>query len=268
MEQIKVYKEADVKNLGRVLYYDQGSFDVSLGAIKNKGADIITAKQLAYARMQRNKTHSLSQNGSYIKEGSLFVPKAEHKRYLLRESLVLENPEAVVQAHRAGKECSLGENFDVVKYLETLPKGSYLVLDNLKPVSTEGFGDDEKMVWLFGELAKDYGLFLNKAGVKQTGFYFYTDNDSGIDAQKQPFANQAWLHRVDNDSNVYGNDRDLHYDGRVRGVLVLPAKQAALEKQPTQVLYTPKHIVALKKVLHKEGISGDLEARIVSGLKR
>ena len=44
-------KESDVKDLGRVVYCDNAPFDVALDAVKAKGGRIITARDLAYARV-------------------------------------------------------------------------------------------------------------------------------------------------------------------------------------------------------------------------
>jgi hypothetical protein len=213
-----ITKEANVKGLGSIIYCGNAPFDESLSAVKSEGARIITLSELAYARTQNDKEHSLSQNGSYVKEGSLFIPNTEHKRYLLRNSLVLKDPKSAVEAHRNGKEYFLAGNFNADEFLKKLKKNSYLVLDDLTPIPTDRFGEDQRTVWCFGKYAKDYGLFLKDAKIEKTGFYLYTNNDSSLDAQKQPFANQLWLHWLGVDSGIGGNDSCLSNSNWVRGV--------------------------------------------------
>lgn len=214
----EVIEEANVKGLGNIIYCVNAPFDEALSAIQSKGAKIITLSELAYTRTQNDKEHSLSQNGSYVKEGSLFVLNSEHKRYLLRNSLVLKDPKSAVEAHRHSKEYFLGNDFNVNTFLEKLEKNAYLVLDDLTPVPTDRFGEDQRTVWCFGRHAKDYGLFLKDSGIEKTGFYLYTDNDSGLSAQKKPFANQLWLRRLGDYSVVFGCNRLLGSDDGVRGV--------------------------------------------------
>jgi len=83
-----VHVEADIEGLGKILYCE-GPFDKALSAIEKAGASIITAEELAYARMQAGSNHSLSKNGSYVREGSLFVPRAEHKVVIDMSRLML-----------------------------------------------------------------------------------------------------------------------------------------------------------------------------------
>lgn len=259
---VNARKEVDIKNLGRVLLCE-APFGEALVAVKKKGGEIISAEKLAYARIQKTPEHSLSQNGSYVKEGSLFVPNAEHKRILLRESLVLKNPSAAVEAHRKNQEYSLGQDFSVEAYLESLPEGSYLIIDDLSRLPTNRFGEDERAIWLFGKHAGDYGLFLKEAGVESTGFYLYTDNDSYVDVQENPFANQLWLDRVGNDSDINGYVRSLNYYDRVRGVAQknFPQETKVRGKQalgkaniPRQTGYSPNQIRAALSRLQLEGL--------------
>lgn len=257
-------KEADIKDFGRVLYSD-APFDEALTAIESKDGKIITLNQLAYARMQKNSGHSLSQNGSYVKEGSLYVPNVEHKKILLRDSLVLKNPTAATSAHRAGKEYLLGKDFNVNEFLEKLSKGDYLLLDNTNPVPTNRFGEDERMVWAFGKIAQDYGLFLKDAGVSQTGFYM--DGNDHINSQGQPYANQLWLHRLVNDSYISGYGRDLYYYSRVRGVQSIG--EADAPKKNVVETYTSRQVQSMvNKTLQNVGISGTVKKTIISDLEK
>jgi hypothetical protein len=257
-------KEADIKDFGRVLYSD-APFDEALSAIESKDGKIITLNQLAYARMQKNSNHSLSQNGSYVKEGILYAPNVEHKRILLRDSLVLKNPVVATSVHRSGEEYLLGKDFNVNEFLEKLSKGNYLLLDNTNPVPTNRFGEDERMVWAFGKIAQEYGLFLKDAGISQTGFY--TDGNEHIKSQGQPYANQLWLRRLGSDSVISGSGRILNSNSRVRGVQSIGEADAS--KKNVVQTYTSRQVQNMvNKTLQNVGISGSIKKTIVLDLEK
>ena len=257
-------KEADLRNNTRVLYVE-APFDQALAAIDSKDGVIITAKQLADARMQFDRNHSLSTNGSYIREGNLFVPNSEHRRVLLRNSLIFGNPAEAVKAHRSGNEYNIPGTVDSV--LGKLKEGKdYIFLDKLDAVPTDRFGEDGRMVFLFGKSAQDYGLWLNNdgKGVKETGFYNFR-NDSHIDKQSGMFADQLWLHWLVSGSDVNGCGRSLSDNLTVRGVQSIG--EAGAKKKPIVQTYTPKQMDAyVRKGLHQAGISGDLEKRIITNI--
>jgi hypothetical protein len=263
-------KEADIKDFGRVLYSD-APFDKSVEAIESKNGQIITMSGLAYARMQKGVNHSVSQNGSYVREGDLFVPNDKHKRILLRNSLVLEHPIEATQAHRESHEYFPGNNFIVQDFLGKLKEGKdYLILDNLKPIPHLNFGEDERTVFLFAEHAKDYGLFLKDAlknsGVTQMSFYMNND-DKYIDKQRQPFANQLWLHWLDFDSDISGDGRSLDDDNGVRGVQSI-GEADALKKIVVET-YTSKQVQNIvNKTLQSVGISGSTKKIIILDLEK
>jgi hypothetical protein len=208
-------RETYVKGLGTVLY-SEGPFDETLDELKSYNAEIISASQLAFARMQRGKDHSLSENGSYVKEGILYVPNAEIKRVLLRDSLVLENPKKATEAHRKNQEFFLGKDFNVNDFIESLPKDDRLFLCYTNSIPTDRFGEDGYTVWAFGESAKDYGLFLKDAGI--SSITFNSDDTDLIQSHRRPYANQLWFYGLGSDSNINGDYGSLNFNDRVRGV--------------------------------------------------
>jgi hypothetical protein len=258
-------KEADVAKIGRVLYVE-APFDEALNAIKSKNGKIITMSDLAYSRMQKDVNHSLSQNGSCVREGPLLVPKSDHNKILLRNSLVLKNPALATQSHRDGNEYFLGDNFNVEEFLGKLKEGKdYLILKDTKGVPHLNFGEDEKTVFLFDKRAKDYGLFLKDALEKKgvTELNFSMDNDDYINEQKCPFANQLWLHRLGDNSDVDGSYSNLNNYNRVRGVQRIGKADAP--KKPD--LYSSKQFF---DALNKAGltIKDDLEKTILNALRK
>jgi len=257
-------KEADIKN-NRILYVE-APFDKALEAIESKGGKIITAKQLADARMQYDADNSLSTNGSYIKEGNLFVPNNKHKRILLRNSLVLKNPTEATEAHRNGKEYAIPGTVDSI--LGKLKEGKdYIVLDSLDAVPTDRFGEDERMKFLFGESAQDYGLWLkDKGNVSKTGFYNFRD-DSYIDKQEGLFAGQLWLRGLGDGSDIDGYGRFLDSNCRVCGVQRIGGADA-LKKSVVET-YTPRQVQNIvNKTLQHVGITGGVKKTIISDLEK
>jgi hypothetical protein len=237
-----VHTEARIKGFGSIVYCNDAPFDEALSAIKYKNGisptDIISAKDLAYARMQRGPNHSLSQNGSYVKEGIIYDPLGMHPKTLVRNSIILYDPGLATSSHKGGNEYLLGERLDVYDtYTTYLPTKDFLWLNDVRYVPTTRFGEDERMVWLFEEYAKDYGLFLKDAGVSQTGFYMHSSNT--IKSQGQPFADQLWVHRLDDNSDIGGLGRDLDLNSGVRGVRRESAEDSTKNISPTLDVVSP-----------------------------
>ena len=245
-----VKKEVHVEGLGTIFYCNDSSFDEASEAVLNgKAGNLITLKELAYARITEGKDSSVSTNGSYVREGSLFIPKAPNKRIWLRESVIPQNASGAVEAHRKGKEYLVPQGFNVAKHLESIGKDNYFVLSDTTPVPTDRFGEDERMQWAFGDKAQAYGQFLADAKIKNLNIWMYTDKDSHIDSQEKPFANQLWLHRLDDNSNIDGDARDLNNSNWVRGV-----------RYENAVGDAPKNMYSISDItskLHKIGIVPD-----------
>ena len=210
-------EEATVDNLGKI-FYISAPFNQALDILKkNRINHPITARDLAYARIQEGKHSSLSTNDSYVKEGSLFIPKSENKRYLVRDSFVLKDVDNATDHHAHNQEYFLEEKV-VNDYLQKQSKSNDLfIVKDLSPIPTNRFDQEAITNWLFQDQAKDYGLFLKDAKIKQLSFYL--NSDDYIDKQKAPFANQLWLGALDLDSVVDGDGGGLYCTYWVRGVL-------------------------------------------------
>jgi len=200
------------------IYYTDSVFYNALRNISKESASIISLRDLAYARTQRDKYHSISVGGSYVKEGSLFIPHARNKRILLRESLALQNPSQAAYFHRLGYEY-FPENLSVDKYLEQLDHDDYFVLNNNSSIPTNRFGEDPRTVWMFQDQAKPYGEFLaNNAGISAINIDIYTEDDQYINSQSKSFANQLWLRGLDGNSGILGTIRGFNSYYRLRGL--------------------------------------------------
>jgi hypothetical protein len=231
-------KEASVPRKGSV-FYVEAPFDEEMKLFEENGLTLISAKDLTYARMRLGKDHSVSQNGSWIREGDLYVPArlaGKASIVLARDSFMLENPGAAVKAHRSGNEAKIDDD-KAVSVLEEAKKGSkdYHVLESTESIPASKFGENATAVFLFGKLAKDYGLFLKDAGTKAMPLYF--DGNDHINSQG-PYVNQLWLGRLNGNSLILGNGRSLVSNG-ARGVQ-LAAEGGRAEKTVVGT-YTPSN---------------------------
>ena len=214
--------ETHVDGLGDLYTCHDSPFDEALEAILKKSDELITLRDLAYARIKEgDRFGSISQDITYVKEGSLFVPRAANKRIWLRNSLILDNPSAAAEAHRKGKEYLLPVSFSVDRYLEQISKDNYFILTDTTPVPTNRFGEDARMRWAFGDVAQQYGQLLADANIKNLHIYMWNDGNH-IDIQFRPFANQLASYRLGFDAatGISGHENRLHrgYFNTVRGV--------------------------------------------------
>ncbi len=261
-------KEADIQNLGSISYV-AAPFDQSMDIFKEKGLTLISARDLAYARIRDAesngvKNSSLCQNGSWIKEGVLYVPNGKNNLFLLRDSLVLKNPAEATDAHRNSKEYKISEKA-VKKHVKESGKKNVLALKSLDAVPTNRFGEDGLTLWLFDDIAGEYGKLLSDSGIKAMPLYF--DNADQVVKQGQSYANQLWLGGFGNSSILVGRYWDLLMDNWARGVHASASPRSGRAQEKPESLYTPKHMKILETALHTEGISGDLEKRIKAHLK-
>ena len=245
--------ETQVADLGTILYCDDSPFDSASEALLKKSDELISLRDLAYARVKEGKNSSVSENNSYVREGSLFVPNSKNKRILLRESLVLQNPYLATSFHRSDKEYDL-YNFNVDEYLEKIGANNYLILKDTTPVLADKFDKDERTLWMFKDQAKEYGLLLKDAGIESVNMWFYPGSDRYIDAQLRPFANQLLLRRLGSNASIDGDEKHLNLNRRVCGV-----------RFESKDLYTSKEVI---EALDNIGIPiiGDVEKNLLTEL--
>lgn len=217
----KAILEASVKNLGDI-YEVKAPWDESLKALRNKRANPINARGLAYARIQEGRNSSLYQYGSYTQEGLIYVPKSDI--LLVRKSPLLNkiSSEKATQAHREGKEFYL----DAGKYQKQAeqdknkdPQKRKVFTLNKKEnfeIPTNRFKDEELSLWLFGDQAEAYGNFLKENNINEMPVWLVSQDH--VNNQKQSFARQLWLHYLVIRSDLSGDYRTLNYVNRTRGV--------------------------------------------------
>lgn len=209
---------------GKSIVYVDAPFDKGYHLIASRNGKIITGRDLAHGRIQTGAGHSLSQSGSYIREGILYDTKGEARPLLLSVSSILENTKKATQAHRGDKEY-----FPTEKTVETYrnqaeedmnknPEDRRVLIlaqtENFE-IPTDRFNEEETTLWLFKDQAKAYGDYLKVNGIKK--MLVWLVGKSYTKDQKKPFERQLWLHRRFR-SELVGYYRRLDYYIRVRGV--------------------------------------------------
>lgn len=245
--------ETQIDGLGSIYYSDDSAFNTASKQVLSKSKELISLRDLAYARIKSGKKSSLSQNGSYVREGILFLPFAENRRLLLRKSLVLQHSFSAVNAHEKNREYFLPKNFNVESYLEQIGKDNYQIVTYTQ-IPTNRFGEDKITVWAFQDQAEEYGRFLRSTWMI-SAWYINTHTDNKyIDMQSKPFANQLYFHDIQSGSNIFSSEKGLHNKFRVTGL--------SCER------YTPTEIRQIfQNTLHNIGITGNIKKAIFSDLE-
>jgi len=233
--------------------YVEAPFNEGKETLEKAGYELISGEINTGLRIQQGREAYVSQDGNFINEGVLYVPERFGKKagaWIPKKSLVMQFPTEATNAHRNGKEFYVSED-------QTEEALKDAVKAHGKEVPTKRLADDEAMARVFGANTKDYGLFLNEAGIDSIRFYLSALED-------KPFANQLWLDRLgDGDgSGLIGCNWDLYCDSRVRGVSNTTGEASS---HATGDSYT---LNDFKKALKAEGIGGDLEKRISERLRK
>lgn len=246
-------QECIVPGLGMVSYVS-APFNVAVNLIKKDGSDIISAQDLAYARVQSSKNElipsSIYTNGSYVKEGVVYNHD-NGEIVLTRKSTVLLHPDKAVKAHDKGGE-SLITGKQAKKIYEMIDKNSdsVFVLKNLKNVPFKRFGEDERTIWMYQDMAEEFGLWLDDKK-KDGEMPFYFDGKDHIKSQKGDYENQLWVGSLDYNSILNGDILGLICNSGARGVKKVAGGDARVET------YTPFQVEnAIKQALKSEKLQG------------
>ena len=254
--------EAEVKGIG-VIHRVAKPFDEALRTLREAGASPITARDLAYARTQEGKNSSLCTDGSYIKEGVLYVPDESlfiRNSPLLKQKLAQE----ARKAHRNSNEFYVGDKL-VKKYQEQAEadkkkepaKRRVLTLQKRGKfeIPTNRFKDEELTLWLFRDQAENYGKFLRNANINEMPVCL-TGNSL------KNFANQLWFGRLVCRSGLLGDYRYFDSIDRMRGVLNAP-------KAPQKVLQPNlREIAKYSRRFVPEAVRGEFEKGLKALLER
>ncbi|MBI2451815.1 hypothetical protein HYV50_01915 [Candidatus Pacearchaeota archaeon] len=231
---------------------------IALELLKEKGIKKpISLEQLAEARIKSGAKSSLSTEGSYVKEGAIYVPN--QAPLFVRDSPVLSNAKEATQAHRENREFYL----DAKTYLEQAEedktkepqKRKILILKQRDDFSvpTDKFGENETALWAFRDNAEKYGEFLRENGINNwnvclVGEYY-------VDKQEKSFARQLWLRRLDGGSGLSDDYGLLDCDDPVCGVCAEGASEKIFSPSKTSKdssPYTQKELEKYTKIV--EGV--------------
>jgi len=124
----------------------------------------------------------ISQNGNWVKEGSIYIPQKD--LFLTRNSPVLE---LIEDNNNRSEEKYLISGKQIKKALED----SVCIPYNLNTIPTKKIGKEEITKWMFGKNALEFRYFLEDLGIKKLHFKLCPKKE--VDEERMPFAYQLWF---------------------------------------------------------------------------
>ncbi|MBU1136606.1 MAG: hypothetical protein ABIG37_01360 [Nanoarchaeota archaeon] len=216
MEEIFDVKPRDI--VSKVII---APFDKAKAKLEADGFSLVSLSPNAQLRIQEGKDAYVSKNGNWTREGIVYIPNDNPK--LVRISPILESAKKATKAHRHGKEFYPTKT-QIEKAVDSesfeLPRKNFTI-------PTNRFGEESLTVFAFeGEdNARKYGEFLKKVGINKMPIWLVGSNY--VNKQEKPFVRQLWFNNFGGRSELLGgNDRDLYYSSRVRGMLETSEKLA------------------------------------------
>ena len=246
----KAVLEAEVEGVGKILGVD-APFDEALASLKTEGVKYpISARDLAYSRIQKGKRSSLSTNGSYTKEGFLYAKDSPVLVSLASPLLNLGLAREATQANRNGSYFSTQ---DIQIYDKAMTqaekdknkspeKRKVLILPSRNNFSISATENFDVLQGLLKDQAEKY-LEFNGQDIP-----VYLVDKNTVDSQKGTLLTQLWFRDLDSGSVLIGNGRNLDYSDRVRGVRVSGAEGT----QKSFESYNPKQVQQYLSIL--EGV--------------
>ena len=209
---------------GMEVYTHVGPFDEGIAALKAEGLELITARELAEARILGGSDHPVSIDASRVAEHPLYLIDKQADILVMDKahSQLWLDPVGVTDAHRRGKEFYLHQSVaNKLREQATLDgeHGVLLLPRNAlrESVPVEALADDAYARFLFKDLAGQYGRFLKDAGIDEIPVCGILANYAR--EQEQPFNRALWVYGLGLNSGLYVSDLLLHRrDGRVRGI--------------------------------------------------
>lgn len=168
----------------------EGPFYEGLSRLENQGYRVISLEENARLRMQEGGDSYASKNHNWVREGEIYIPK-NNSTYITKNSPIISNFEKAIKYDKSQEYFYLAN-----KQIETLLQDSVKIHPNSKlEIPTDRFDEEEVTNFCFGEVAKDYGLFLKDLGVSQM--------EIGVTGEKvcdysgyPPFANQLYMDKI------------------------------------------------------------------------
>ncbi|HLF53923.1 MAG TPA: hypothetical protein VI544_01975 [Candidatus Nanoarchaeia archaeon] len=169
--------------------YAIGTFGAAKEELESKGYRVISLEEQAGLIVREGATSSISQRGNWTREGFIYVPTKGI--FLTRASSIMANAKEVTGPNRNSKWFHLNDE-QVEKSLADSAK-----ITNTQ-IPTNRLADEALTNFAFGRNAKAYGEFLEENGIDNLKVCL-------VHSQNQPFARQAWLHRIAEDNISYLN---------------------------------------------------------------
>ena len=195
----------DVEQNGTFSAYVESSFEEGKSQLYSEGYHIISAEENAQLRILVERNAGISTRGNWISEAIILI-KGKGK-FITKNSPILTLKDL----------SDLGRGTSLVlreEQLETALRGSIKISDSQFSIPSKRFGEDELTNYLFGNLAKEYGLFLKDAKIKNMPI-------NSADFRDKPFARQLWFDCLNEQSGIVGEGG--YAGGFVRGIKTLDA---------------------------------------------
>lgn len=179
-------------------------FDKGLEYLTERGHTLVSLEENARLRIQEGSEQDVSIDGNWVREGVLYVPGKG--KFLTKNSPVMQNPKEATDAH--GK---INDFYLTGRQVEFALEDSVEL--SVKSIPTNRFGEDEITTYAFGVFARQYGEFLEEAGIDSMPIYTTY-------LQEKPFAGQLWFGSLGCGSGLSGSSGGLNGYVRLRGVKI------------------------------------------------
>ncbi|MDP2925397.1 MAG: hypothetical protein Q8N99_03430 [Nanoarchaeota archaeon] len=218
----KAVLEAEVEGLGRILRVD-APFEEALEQLKLSEVKYpITTRDLAYSRMQKGKRSSLSSNGSYTREGFLYVKDNPVLVSLASPLLDLRLARKATQTNRTGYYFSIQDTQIYDRAMvqaekdksEEPEKRKVLILPSREDFAISRTKNFELLQGLLKDQTEKY-LNFNEQNI-----LVYSIGKDIVDKQSGTLLTQLWFSSLDYRSELVGYSRNLSDPNRMRGVRV------------------------------------------------
>ena len=247
---VKPIVEATAKQ-GRILRVD-APFDEAVTALRQAGCRYpISVSDLARARIEKGQSHSLSQNGSYTREGVLYFQDAHPILALNSPLLDLRLAKQAVQANREGRYFSTQDGKMYEKFAKLAEQGKsqepeqrkafYLPKANCTLTKEDADFNGILRSLFKGEKAVDDYLQFNGQDIP-----LYVVGQDVVKAQKGTLLTQMWFRSLGCRSELVGYSRYLDYGDRVRGVL-RDSERANASETKKVLVYNPRDVKAIER---------------------
>ncbi|MDD5649517.1 MAG: hypothetical protein PHF86_03750 [Candidatus Nanoarchaeia archaeon] len=197
-------------------------FDQGKQLLEMYGFRITSLEDMAKLRIEEGLNSKISQFGNLVTEGCLYLPDGI---FITKNSPIMLAPIKATNHFRKNPSSQVqGTNFEMIrekKYYLSERDVEFALINSIKlpdnnisiPVNT--FNDCNITRFIFGPYAKDYGKFLEKAGIDKMSIY-----TAGL--EKEPFVVQMWFSGVNNNSraksSIHGINNDLSICNTLRGI--------------------------------------------------